>query len=539
TILRFRGSGGGGGGSSSNSAMLQLKFGMAGVGGSGRNGASSTAGMEAQRQREMRQQMLSGAADAQELLDADMSDVTNGLAARGLRFQWKKLRLLLRHRLYPFTTDIRQIEARFGATGTRASDSERRIAGGAKDGGIRGEATMAQWKAPVERFLEFLRLRTVSGEGRSGSYQEVRGFVFRLITAGACRLTIAVSNVCLLLLIEPSSVRNGFARIWKSAQVLDDGRIYGRGAQDMKNVCIQYVEAVHQLMVSGFTPKRNIYLLFVPDEEIGGAEGMDVFLDTKQFKSIGPIAFAFDEGLANPGDAFTVFYGERSTWWAYVKAKGPTGHGSRFIKNTATSKIIDICNKALAFRDEQEKALGADTGCKHGDIKKKKLGDVTTVNISALQSGVSRDGGKTHALNVIPTEAIAGFDIRISPGMDIKAMEAMLDEWCAAEGVSWEFAHWTIPLKEHYTTSLDAENVWWQLFQKSCARIGETVETEIFPAATDSRYLRKMGVPAIGFSPMKRTEILLHEHNESLHKDTFLHGIDVYVAIFQDMFAHV
>ncbi|RLN51113.1 hypothetical protein BBJ28_00019842, partial [Nothophytophthora sp. Chile5] len=114
TILRFRGSGGGGGGSSSNSAMLQLKFGMAGVGGSGRNGASSTAGMEAQRQREMRQQMLNGAADAQELLDADMSDVTNGLAARGLRFQWKKLRLLLRRRLYPFTTDIRQIEARFG-----------------------------------------------------------------------------------------------------------------------------------------------------------------------------------------------------------------------------------------------------------------------------------------------------------------------------------------------------------------------------------------------------------------------------------------
>ncbi|KAG3090227.1 hypothetical protein PI124_g19240 [Phytophthora idaei] len=171
-------------------------------------------------------------------------------------------------------------------------------------------------------------------------------------------------------------------------------------------------------------------------------------------------------------------------------------------------------------------------------MKKKKLGDVTTINITALQSGVSQDGGITHARNVIPTEAIAGFDIRVSPEMDMKAMKAKLDEWCAAEGGSWEFAPWTDPLHDHYVTSLDADNVWWQLFQKACAYIEEALETEIFPAATDSRFLRKVGVPAIGFSPMKRTEILLHEHNESLSKDTFLHGISVYVSVFQEMFAY-
>lgn len=64
------------------------------------------------------------------------------------------------------------------------------------------------------------------------------------------------------------------------------------------------------------------------------------------------------------------------------------------------------------------------------------------------------------------------------------------------------------------------------------------VETEVFPAATDSRFMRKLGIPALGFSPMSNTEILLHEHNESLHKDTFVKGIAVYVTIFQDMFVH-
>ncbi|TYZ56879.1 hypothetical protein PybrP1_007100, partial [[Pythium] brassicae (nom. inval.)] len=46
------------------------------------------------------------------------------------------------------------------------------------------------------------------------------------------------------------------------AKVLEDGRIYGRGTQDMKSVSIQYIEAVHRLKASGFVPKRNVHLLF-------------------------------------------------------------------------------------------------------------------------------------------------------------------------------------------------------------------------------------------------------------------------------------
>ncbi|KAL3660681.1 hypothetical protein V7S43_014435 [Phytophthora oleae] len=107
TILRFRGANGGG-----NSAMMQIKLGLAGAGG----GHSRMTEMEAQRQREMRQQMLNGAADAQEILEADFGDGADRAAVRGIRLKWKKFRLFLRRRLYPFTTDIRQIEAQFGSS---------------------------------------------------------------------------------------------------------------------------------------------------------------------------------------------------------------------------------------------------------------------------------------------------------------------------------------------------------------------------------------------------------------------------------------
>uniref|UniRef100_K3X9N4 N-acyl-aliphatic-L-amino acid amidohydrolase n=1 Tax=Globisporangium ultimum (strain ATCC 200006 / CBS 805.95 / DAOM BR144) TaxID=431595 RepID=K3X9N4_GLOUD len=418
---------------------------------------------------------------------------------------------------------------------------------------------MAQRTDPVTRFLEYLRIPTISGEGPRGAYQQAADWLRDYLEEVGLEVQVItpVENKPIVLATWrgedptlPGVLLNSHYDVvpvlrehWEfdpfDAKVLDDGRIYGRGAQDMKSVSIQYVEAIFKLKRAGFTPKRNVYVLLVPDEEIGGSDGMEKFLDSELFQSIQPLAFAFDEGIANPADAFTVFYGERVPWWFYVKAEGPTGHGSRFIQNTATSKIIDICNKALAFRDEQEKALGADTGCKHGDMKKKKLGDVTTLNITVLESGVSTDGGKTHALNVIPTQAIAGFDVRVSPSLDLTEFKAMLDKWCAAEGLSWYFAPWwKDPIREHYTTKIDDDNVWWKLFKGSCEKLDVPVEAEVFPAATDSRFIRRLGIPAFGFSPMNKTEILLHEHNESLHKDTFLRGIDVYTAIFQDVLSH-
>merc|ERR1712136_167944 len=94
-----------------------------------------------------------------------------------------------------------------------------------------------------------------------------------------------------------------------------------------------------------------------------------------------------------------------------------------------------VVNKALAFRKEQEESLGWDAhaGCKHSQAK--KLGDVTTLNVTMLKGGVSLDGGKTYALNVIPTEFEAGFDVRISPNVATAEFKAKLDAWGAAGGV--------------------------------------------------------------------------------------------------------
>ncbi|NXD16166.1 ACY1 protein, partial [Nothocercus nigrocapillus] len=88
------------------------------------------------------------------------------------------------------------------------------------------------------------------------------------------------------------------------------GNIYARGAQDMKCVSIQYLEAIRRLKAEGKSFARTMHLTFVPDEEVGGHKGMEMFVQRPEFKALN-VGFALDEGLASPSDTFSVFYGEK------------------------------------------------------------------------------------------------------------------------------------------------------------------------------------------------------------------------------------
>ena len=94
---------------------------------------------------------------------------------------------------------------------------------------------------------------------------------------------------------------------------------------------------------------------------------MAAFLESSTYQSLPGIALALDEGLASPTETYSVFYGERCPWWVNITATGPTGHGSRFIDHTAVEQLLELANKALAFRQGQRSQLGltAHENCAH------------------------------------------------------------------------------------------------------------------------------------------------------------------------------
>ena len=251
----------------------------------------------------------------------------------------------------------------------------------------------------VALFQEFLRIPSISTTGAtSGSYRQaadwlkakltealspVPGLRVEEVEAIAGKPVVVATlpgkdeSLPVLLLNSHYDVVPADLQYWHvdpfGAEIADDGRIYGRGTQDMKSVCVQYIVALQRLIAQhtasggGGSPAflRTVVLTFVPDEEIGGRDGMGALLHSECFQRIaggadgkgGGIGLALDEGLANPGDKYTVFYGERSPWWVIVEAKGPTGHGSRFIENPATHRLLRVAQKGLEFRRQQEEAL--------------------------------------------------------------------------------------------------------------------------------------------------------------------------------------
>ncbi|XP_058026749.1 aminoacylase-1 [Ahaetulla prasina] len=382
----------------------------------------------------------------------------------------------------------------------------------------------------VTLFREYLRIKTVQPQP---DYETAVKFLERIASELGLRclkvevcpdrvitiLTWKGTNPQLgsILLNSHTDVVPVFEEYWQhdpfSAFKDSEGNIYGRGAQDMKCVSIQYLEAIRRLKAEGRHFPRTIHMSFVPDEEIGGHKGMELFVKTPEFAALN-VGFALDEGLANPTDTFTVFYGEKCPWWIKVKVEGNPGHGSRFIENTAAEKMHRVITSFLEFREHEKQRLKSE-----GHLT---LGDVTSVNLTMLNGGVS--------FNVVPSELSVAFDIRIPPTEDLKAFEEQLASWCkaAGEGVTYEFQQ---KYMDQTVTSTEESDPWWKAFSDTCKDMNMKLKCEIFPAATDSRYIRAAGRPAIGFSPMNYTPVLLHDHNEFLNEQVFLHGIEIYAHL--------
>ncbi|KAG6456640.1 hypothetical protein O3G_MSEX009848 [Manduca sexta] len=252
---------------------------------------------------------------------------------------------------------------------------------------------------------------------------------------------------------------------------------------------------------------------YLYDEEIGGHDGMEKFVETKEFKALN-VDFALDEGMASPNDDFIVYNGERSIWQIHVHCTGQPGHGSLLLPNTAGEKIRHVINRFMDYREEQKKILDSNP--------KLTIGDVTTINLTQLFGGVQS--------NVVPEKLTAVFDIRLAVTVNHTEFEAMINQWCkeAGEGITLEYEQ-----KNTYVecTKIDGTNPYWVAFKTATDEMKLKLDCRIFPGGTDSRYIRKVGIPAIGFSPMNHTPVLLHDHDEFLEAGIFLKGIDIYVKI--------
>ncbi|XP_034488739.1 aminoacylase-1A-like [Drosophila innubila] len=298
-----------------------------------------------------------------------------------------------------------------------------------------------------------------------------------------------------------------------SADLDDEGRIYARGTQDTKEIGTQYLGAIRVLKAKGFQPKRTVYVSFVPDEEVGGYLGMREFVHTDHFKNMN-LGFSMDEGSSSLDDGYYVYYAERTAWHLRFKISGTAGHGSILLPNTAGEKFNFIVNKMMEFRSSQVKMLARDSSL--------FFGDVTTVNMTIVNGGVQN--------NVVPAMLEVVFDLRIAIDVDLDGLEKQIRDWCEEAGGGIELV---FEQKDEYVppTKVDETNPFWLAFEKATKELNLEIRPHVCPGGTDSRFIRSKGIPALGFSPINNTPILLHDHDEYIRADSYLHGIEVYTKV--------
>ncbi|WP_233613169.1 M20/M25/M40 family metallo-hydrolase [Leucobacter edaphi] len=297
-----------------------------------------------------------------------------------------------------------------------------------------------------------------------------------------------------------------------------DGRVWGRGAVDMKDMIGMLVAAVRQTLREGHRPRRGIVLLFVADEEVEGANGMGFLVDEhpEVFRGVNE-AIGEVGGFSVPtptGDAYTIGIAEKGIAWATLRATGTEGHGS-MVPNLegAPARLVAALQRISEHEWPEEvdatasavlTGLGSVLGV-HVDPRDESgfaqalapLGPVAGMFSNAFRTTAAitqvHAGSKT---NTVPGEAIATVDCRIAPGRDEEFRRVFAELVGPGIEVTWETGQSVVA---PYDTALVAS--------MRAAVQAVQPDAQFLPfltgGATDAKSLDRLGIACYGFVPLR------------------------------------
>jgi acetylornithine deacetylase len=124
-----------------------------------------------------------------------------------------------------------------------------------------------------------------------------------------------------------------------------DGRMYGRGTQDMKGSLAASIAAIKALVESGIETRGDIYIAAVADEEYLSIGTMDLIKHIKTDAAIVTEPTDMKIGLAHRGFA-----------WLEVETLGKAAHGSRYLEGIdANMHMGRVLNRLEGLQKQLQK----------------------------------------------------------------------------------------------------------------------------------------------------------------------------------------
>ncbi|MCK9518255.1 MAG: M20/M25/M40 family metallo-hydrolase, partial [Dehalococcoidia bacterium] len=337
--------------------------------------------------------------------------------------------------------------------------------------------------------------------------------------------------------------------------VIKDGRVYGRGAVDMKGCAVMQLLAFLLIKRHGIPLKRDLVFCAVPDEEAGSEYGMAWLCEHRP--DVVDVEFELSEGGAGTSrlfgqdrKVFSIATNEKDVCWLKLTAVGTPGHGSQpHADNSAVHlmraliKLADW-DRGLTFTDETRAYLQRlhEAGLMPSLDDRDKLEArirgtpelhamfLNTLNTTMLNSGIKA--------NVIPAKSEAIIDCRLLPGQTKADWMDQVRDYIDDERIAVEL---------YSPDQGEPEAVPWdtELFQTIQDVLLEAMEDAVVVptmtvGGTDNRFLRERGIPAYGFIPclLSREERAgFHGNNEFLTIENLNMGVELTYEIVRRMCA--
>ena len=270
---------------------------------------------------------------------------------------------------------------------------------------------------------------------------------------------------------------------------LEDGRIYGRGACDMKAGVAALVLAFVTLAEFREAWRGELVLTLVGDEETGGRWGTQYLLANVE-EAVGDAMLNADTGSPR-----VVRIGEKGNVWVELEARGVANHAAHVhLGRNAVDALVDALGAVRSLGDivpslpavvertvaEAKTLSEAESGEGEAETLRR-----ITVNTGRIEGGIG--------VNTIPDRARALCDIRIPPGVTVERVGAELASAIDPRpDVSWRILQCTEP------SWTDPEEEIVRAVRESAAAVtGRDVVVNLRAGFSDARFYRHAGVPSV------------------------------------------
>jgi acetylornithine deacetylase/succinyl-diaminopimelate desuccinylase-like protein len=273
-----------------------------------------------------------------------------------------------------------------------------------------------------------------------------------------------------------------------------DGRLYGRGAADMKaglaaGITTALLIAKHRSALAG-----ELVLALVGDEETGGRWGTQYLLANEP-DTVGDAMINGDAGSPE-----VLRFGEKGQLWIEIEARGRSHHGAHVhLGENAIERLMEALTRLAALRDfpcpipdpirEAIRAAGPRSELVSGTGETDALQRIT-VNIGTIAGGSS--------VNLIPDRASARADIRFPPGLAVEQVLAEIRNLLSGlrdvdvRELSSSEPNWTDPAHEIVRRTMAT----------AAAYLGRAPACNMRLGFSDSRFYRYKGIPSVVYGPV-------------------------------------